>query len=103
LPSVYALGGEIVVLLALLALHHVTRLKFELATENDGETIGAARFLHTGNARAHTPLVHFMSECVSFVLEEAELLGGQQSVSARRVDMCNGGVYDRGFRGSAYL
>jgi len=80
---------EVVVFFSLVALHHVTRFEFELAAEDHGEAVGAAGLLDTGNASAHAPLVHFMSECVSFVLEKAELLRSENSMSARGIDMSN--------------
>jgi len=96
-------ASEIIFVLTLFALHHVARLEFEFAAQDDGESIGAAGFLDAWDARAHTPLVHFMTQCVSFALEKAELLRSEDSVPARGVDVANARVDDGGLGGSPDL
>lgn len=76
-------------------LHYIARREFEFTAENGAEAVGEARLLNPDDACAHAPLVHLISEGVRLVREEAELLGSEDAMSARRVDVGNARVDNR--------
>lgn len=50
-----------------------------------------------------TPLVEFTTEGIRFELEETELAGGKETMTARGVDVSDGAVDDRGLAGTSDL
>jgi len=75
----------------------------ELARDNHGEAVTADGFFDAGDTSALTPLIELAAEGIGFDLEHAELAGGKEAVSARGMDMGDGGVDNGGFRRAADL
>jgi hypothetical protein len=68
-----------------------------LATEHQVEAVAASGLLQTGETRSIAPLVQFTTKGIGFDLEHAKFTSGDESMTARSVDMSNRGVDDSGF------
>jgi hypothetical protein len=71
---------------------------FKFTAEDHSKAFASDRFINAGKGRTIAPFVQFPTERVRLELEDAKFPGSEDTVSAGRVDMCDGRVDDRGFR-----
>jgi len=96
-------GGELVVTLVVTIVVLSTLLivvsdgseDFDLTTENHGEAFSANRFFDKRETRAGPPFVEFTTESISFNFQTAEFARSKLSMSARGVDVSDGGINNR--------